>query len=101
MAAPGTYAELSTAIPASPPVVDTGQACAAMLTERGPIVPTLIRGTQEFLTTFGGDTSYTHAYTYAEGFFRIGGRRMWVRRMTGATPVKASITLNGRARRRA
>lgn len=95
MAAPGTYAELSTAIPPSAPVVDTGQACVAMLTERGPTVPTLIRGEDEFATTFGADTSYTNAFTHAQGFFRIGGRRMWVKRLTGPTPTKASITLNG------
>ena len=95
MAAPGTYTEVVTARPASPAPVDTGQACAAMLTERGPVVPTLIQSFDDFSTIFGADTSYTNAATHAEGFFRIGGRRMWVRRMTGATPVKASITLNG------
>ncbi len=95
MAAPGSYTEETTAPPGSGAPTGTDQACMGMLTQRGPTAATRIRGEQEFATTYGADTSYTNAYTHAQGFFRAGGRQMWVKRLTGPTPVKGSITLNG------
>jgi hypothetical protein len=95
VAAPGSYTEVVTAPPTSGARPDTGQACIAMLTEKGPAVATLIRSEDEAATIFGADTTTTHAGTYLQGFFRTGGTRAWVRRLTGTTPVKAFITLNG------
>lgn len=97
MAAPGSTTDETTAPPASGAPTGTDQACWGILTQRGPTVATRIRGEQEFATTFGVDTAYTSAFTYAQGFFRAGGRQLWVRRFTGPTPVKATLTLNGAA----
>ncbi len=95
MAAPGSYTDVSTARTGTGAPTGTEQSAWALLTERGPTVPTLIQGEDAFASTFGADTSYTNAFTYAQGFFRAGGRRLWVKRLTGPTPTKASITFNG------
>lgn len=62
---------------------DTGTLFATGLTDRGPVVATLIQSLDEFATVFGPRVSYSVLYDYMETFFREGGNRTYIGRVVG------------------
>lgn len=99
---PGVYVEeVSTG---AMPIEGVGTSTAGFLgeTERGPTSPTLVTSFTEFTRTYGGYDHYSAdgslAGTYlaygVDGFFRNGGTRCYVGRITAETTV-ATATLTG------
>lgn len=87
---PGVYVEEFEIGPKPIEGVSTSTAGFLGQTERGPISPTLVTGFEEYNRIFGGyiDNSYL---TYAiDGFFRNGGKRCYVCRITRTSPQDAS-----------
>ena len=92
---PGSVVSTVTAPPANGAPTDTGTAFIAEIFEQGPITPVLVTGIAQAISVYGADTAATSGATHLEAYFRLGGRRAWVNRIVGPTPVLASITLNG------
>jgi hypothetical protein len=91
---PGSVVTTIAAPPVNGAPTDTGTAYIAEIFEQGPTVPQLITSITG-AAIYGADTAYTSGATHLEAYFRLGGRRAWVNRIVGPTPVYASITLNG------
>jgi len=82
---PGVYVEEIEIGPKPIEGVSTSTAGFLGKTERGPITPTLVTGFEQYQKIFGGyiEDSYL---TYAmDGFFRNGGKRCFVARITRPT----------------
>jgi uncharacterized protein len=64
-------------------------------TERGPTTPILVTGLEEFYHIYGGHTDNSYLAYQLEGFFKNGGKRCYVVRVTriGSLPAEDSITL--------
>jgi hypothetical protein len=73
---------------------DTGVWFVTGFAEKGPLTPTLVRSLNDFTRIFGGRVAYSVLYDSVEGFFREGGARIYVSRVVGPAPVKASVILN-------
>lgn len=66
----------------------------AGLTERGTHeAPVKVSSLDEFVATFGNRVSYGQLYDAAETFFAEGGGDLYVSRVVGPAPVKASLQL--------
>jgi hypothetical protein len=91
--APGTIIREQTTQASRAPDVDTGQFFLALPAPQGPTTPTLIRGMTDWVAAFGPRDPTTGAYDAADGFFRVGGKRLWFNRVVSSTSVPAQITL--------
>ena len=67
--------------------------------ERGTVKPTLVTSFVEYKRMFGSyfrDGAQDRYLTYAvEGFFQNGGKRCFIMRVIGATPVRATLAIGG------
>lgn len=100
---PGVYVEeVSTG---AMPIEGVGTSTAGFLgeTERGPTAPTLVTNFAEFTRTYGGYDHYgadgplagTYLAYAVDGFFRNGGTRCYVGRVTAeSTVASATLTRN-------
>lgn len=94
---PGTTILVRDTVPARSAPSDTGVWFTAGITERGPATPTLIQSLSEYVSVFGNRVSYGVLYDAADVFFREGGRKMYISRVLGPTPVYAKVDLNNGA----
>lgn len=62
---------------------DTGTAFVAGLSDRGPVLPTLIQSLSDFVTVFGDRQTYSVLYDWMDLFFREGGNQCYVSRVVG------------------
>jgi len=89
---PGTQVVLRTVAPPRSAPTDTGVWFVTGITEKGPVVPTLINSLQEYINLFGQRVTYGLLYDSLEAFFQEGGRRAYISRVVG--PAAASATKN-------
>jgi phage tail sheath protein FI len=83
MARPGTVISLlDTPNTVSIPT-DTGAWFIAGLTDRGPVIPTLVLSLVDFTNKFGARQTYSQLYDCMEVYFREGGNRAYVGRVVG------------------
>lgn len=73
--------------------VSTSTAGFLGLTERGPIRPTLVTGFEEYNRIYGGYTDNSFLTYAVEGFFRNGGKRCFVSRITRPDALPAEHTI--------
>lgn len=71
---------------------DTGTWFASGLTDRGPVVPTLIKSLNQFVAVFGDRVSYSVLYDVVQNFFEEGGNTVVISRIVG--PSASSGTHN-------
>lgn len=77
---------------------DTGVAYMTGLSERGPVGTTvLLDSLSDYVRLYGSRVTYGQLYDAAEIYFRLGGRKLYLSRVVGPAPVKATKTLNDRA----
>jgi uncharacterized protein len=91
---PGVYVE--EIIIGAKPIQGVGTSTAGFLgeTERGPTTPKFITSWSEYQHLFGGYFGTEKYLPYAiEGFFKNGGQRCYIARITKAAEKKAQLTL--------
>lgn len=93
MTAPGVQILERTTQTSRAPDIDTGQAFMALAAPQGPTIPTLVRGMPDVTALFGQRNPTYPVYDAADGFFRSGGRRLWIVRPVSSTAVKSTIAL--------
>src|SRR3954451_14333578 len=100
--APGVYVEEIDTGPKPIEGVRTSTAGMIGLAERGPAdVPILLTGTGDYARWFGGALDRRafgdngHLPAAVEGFFRNGGRRLYVTRVVPAGAAEARMVLHG------
>lgn len=94
MTLPGTVVTSRASSPPRGAPTDTGVWFICGITERGPVVPTLVTSLTDFVTKFGNRiTASATMYDSVEAFFRSGGSRCYVSRVAGPSPVLATGNL--------
>lgn len=68
-----------------------------ILSERGPITPTLVRSMGDLRALYGDRVTYGFGHDQLETYFAEGGTRAWVRRVVGASATTGTLNLNDRA----
>lgn len=92
MTRPGTVINVLDATPPRSAPVGVDAWFITGIFPRGPLVSTLVRGMTELEAMYGPrDGANPLAYDSAEVFFREGGTRLYISRVTGPAPVIASI----------
>lgn len=95
---PGHQVNLKTNPPSRTEPTDTGTAFFVGFAEKGdPLAPVLIRNMNDYQTYFGNRVAIGALYDAADTFFREGGSRLYLMRVVGPTPVRASIVLKDNA----
>lgn len=91
--APGVYVEEVEI--GSKPIEGVGTSTAGFLgvTERGPTKPTLVTSFGQFLRTYGGFVPGSYMAHAVDGFFRNGGSRCFIGRITGLNARAATAVL--------
>ena len=111
MPAPTVTVATATSPPPRASLTDTGVALVAQVTRTGPAgtnaSPRLVQASdaclsqQDWISRYGGGSqangrvSYSVDWDWVEEFFRDGGARLYVARVVGPNPVKASLNLTG------
>jgi uncharacterized protein len=93
MARPGTEIRIREVPPPRSAPSDTGVWFVCGIAEKGPVVPTLIRSMNEYISTFGGRLSYVTLWDPIDVYFREGGGSVFVSRVVGPAAVTASRNL--------
>jgi phage tail sheath protein FI len=102
---PGVYVEEISTGPRPIEGVSTSTAGFVGEAERGPTKPRLVTSWQDYVRWFGGyvdrpsvsvtETNNIFLAYAARGFFENGGQRLFVARVTGPDPAKATLSLDG------
>lgn len=90
---PGVNTNIFDTPPSRTIPTDTGTFFVAGTSDKGPTTAVLIGSMQEFIANFGGRQSYSVLYDVLDAFFHEGGRRAYVSRIVGPTPVVGSVPL--------
>lgn len=91
---PGTQVILRTVAPPRSAPTDTGVWFVTGITEKGPVIPTLINSLQEYINLYGVRVSYGLLYDSLEAFFQEGGRRAYISRVVGPAAISATKNFN-------
>jgi hypothetical protein len=98
MTAPGINVSSTSAAPPTVGSSPTGQWFATGVTQRGAVGrPALILSMADFVQQLGGRIAASPLYDSAELFFRSGGSRLFVSRVTGNATAPATVVLKDRA----
>lgn len=94
MTRPGTVVEIvDQTLPRSVPTA-TDAWFITGFTEKGPVGEAIkIRSMERLIALTGGRVTYGYVYDAVETFFREGGSLVYVSRVVGPTPVKASVKI--------
>jgi phage tail sheath protein FI len=94
--APGVYIE-EVEIGAKP-IEGVSTSTAGLLgeTERGPTMPRLITGFEQFRRLYGGYVPYSYLPYSVEGFFSNGGKRCFIARIVGKNSRAATLEIAGK-----
>jgi phage tail sheath protein FI len=92
--APGVYIEEIEV--GAKPIEGVSTSTAGFLgqTERGPVEPRLATSLEQFLRLYGGYIEDSYLAYAVEGFFRNGGTRCFIGRITAKDASTATLTLN-------
>jgi hypothetical protein len=91
--APGFYVQTVNVEQDYDVLLATDQRFMVGLTERGPVTPQRHSTLEAWEATYGDDVAYSQMRQSAEMYFQEGGRNLITQRVTGDSPVKASLML--------
>jgi hypothetical protein len=91
--APGVIVSQSPTLPPQSVPADTSTWFVAGITTRGALAPILVTSLGAFADKLGARLATSPLYDAAETFFREGGSRLYVSRVTGATSATATKNL--------
>jgi hypothetical protein len=92
-----TVSVRETGPPLSQPT-DTGPGFMVANTDAGPTTPRAVTSFAEWTSIYGGRSGVSQLYyDSAEGFFRVGGSRLWTSRVYGPGAATAFVVLNDTA----
>lgn len=80
--------------PSSIDLLPGGRYFTVGITERGPLVPTLLHSMGEYASIFGAWVSYGRMYDDLNTFFAEGGTEACVQRAVGPTPTTGTLNLS-------
>lgn len=93
MALPDTLIERRDLAHSSTAPTDIGVGFVVLLTDRGPIIPTLVTSLQDLVNNFGPKQTWSQHYDGADVFFREKGYALYVSRAVGPGATFSAVNL--------